>query len=114
MIATLLKAGRNEKTFGPDWALDRAWIGGTPFWLAARFAEVDMMRVVAARGADARLAANDGTTPFVVAAQAENVPSRRNLMQKLDRRYTKQTTMNLGMAFLTDPRGDVDRADGGL
>src|SRR2546422_3462269 len=72
---------RNEKTFGPDWAFDRAWIGGTPFWLAGRFAEVDMMRVLAASGADTRMAAEDGTTPFVVAAQAENVPSRRNGMQ---------------------------------
>jgi uncharacterized protein len=68
---------RNEKTYAPDWALDRAWIGGTPFWLAARFADLEIMRVLAANGADTKTPASDRTTPLLAAAQADNVPSRR-------------------------------------
>jgi ankyrin repeat protein len=42
--------------------------GATPFLLAAMAGDVEVMRVLAANGADPRLAANDGTTPLMVAA----------------------------------------------
>jgi ankyrin repeat protein len=53
-----------------DWALNNSWIGGTPFWLAARFADVPMMRSLAASGADATTGINDGTTPLIVAVNS--------------------------------------------
>ena len=43
-------------------------IGATPFWLAAKFADLDLMRMLAEHGADTRLASRDGTTPLMVAA----------------------------------------------
>lgn len=43
-------------------------IGATPFWLAAKFADLDLMRILAEHGADTRLASRDGTTPLMVAA----------------------------------------------
>jgi ankyrin repeat protein len=98
---------RNEKTFGPDWAFDRAWIGGTPFWLAARFAEAEMLRVLAASGADIRTAADDGTTPFIVAAQAENVPARRGMMQtERERRAVDALTVAIELG--ADVNGTTD------
>ena len=42
--------------------------GATPFLLAAMAADIDVMRVLAKNGADPRLAANDKTTPLMVAA----------------------------------------------
>jgi ankyrin repeat protein len=45
-----------------DWAMSLTWVGATPLWLAARFAEADMMRVLAANGADPRFAMKNGTT----------------------------------------------------
>jgi ankyrin repeat protein len=42
--------------------------GATPFLLAAMAGDVEVMRVLAENGADARLASNDGTTPLMVAA----------------------------------------------
>lgn len=45
-------------------------IGGTPFFLAARTADFEMMRVLAELGADPRLANEDGTTPLLAAAGA--------------------------------------------
>ena len=44
--------------------------GATPFWLAAKYAEVEIMRVLAAHGADPLLAPNNGLTPLMVAAGA--------------------------------------------
>ena len=43
-------------------------VGATPFWLAAKFADLDLMRMLADHGADTRLASRDGTTPLMVAA----------------------------------------------
>ena len=42
--------------------------GATPFLLAAMAGDVEVMRVLAENGADPRLAANDKTTPLMVAA----------------------------------------------
>ena len=44
-----------------------SWIGATPFWLAAKFTDREMMRLFADRGADTRLTTEDGTTPLMVA-----------------------------------------------
>lgn len=45
-------------------------IGGTPFFLAARTADVEMMRELASLGADPLLPNEDGTTPLMAAAGA--------------------------------------------
>jgi ankyrin repeat protein len=42
--------------------------GGTPFVLAARTADVELMRLLVELGADPQLATDDGTTPLLVAA----------------------------------------------
>lgn len=51
-----------------DFALMDRWGGATAYWLAAKFLETDMMRVLAQAGADTRLASRDGTTPLMAAA----------------------------------------------
>ena len=51
-----------------DFALMDRWNGATPFWLAAKFLELDMMTVLADAGADTRMASRDGTTPLMAAA----------------------------------------------
>jgi ankyrin repeat protein len=43
-------------------------IGATPFWMAAFYGDVEMMRLLAAAGADTRAAASNGTTPLMVAS----------------------------------------------
>ena len=47
--------GTPIRRWSHDFALLERWVGATPFWLAARFLEIDMMRVLAAAGADTRL-----------------------------------------------------------
>ena len=63
MVKALLDHGANPNTPLQTWTPERrssadfnfapAIVGATPFWLAARFAEPDVMRLLAARGADA-------------------------------------------------------------
>ncbi len=65
--ARLLR-GTPVRRWSHDFAFMDRWVGATPFWLAARFLEVDMMRVLGAAGADPRLPSRDGTTPLVAAA----------------------------------------------
>ena len=65
--ARLLK-GTPIRRWSHDFAFMDRWVGATPFWLAARFLEIDMMRVLAAAGADPRLPSRDGTTPLMAAA----------------------------------------------
>lgn len=43
-------------------------IGATPFWLAAKFGDMRLMRLLAEKGADPRAVSQDGTTPLMVAA----------------------------------------------
>jgi ankyrin repeat protein len=42
--------------------------GATPFYLAAQAADVEVMGLLARRGAETRATASDGTTPLIVAA----------------------------------------------
>jgi len=51
-----------------DFNLPAAWIGATPYWLAAKFLESEIMRALLAKGADPNLPIKDGTTPLMAAA----------------------------------------------
>jgi len=51
-----------------DFAFATGWIDGTPFWLAAKFAEPEIMRALAAGGADPTLVGPNGITPLMAAA----------------------------------------------
>ena len=63
-----LTKGTPVRRWSHDFAFMAPWVGATPFWLAAKFLEIDMMRVLADAGADPRLASSDGTTPLMAAA----------------------------------------------
>jgi ankyrin repeat protein len=78
LVRTLLKYGANPNARitqgtaitreGEDWVLPTPLIGATPFFLAAKYLEVEIMRALADAGADPRLATMDGTTPLMAAA----------------------------------------------
>ena len=65
--ARLVK-GTPVRRWSHDFAFMAPWVGATPLWLAAKFLEVDMMRVLVDAGADLRLASRNGTTPLMAAA----------------------------------------------
>jgi ankyrin repeat protein len=64
----LLTKGTPIRRDSQDLMLPATLIGATPYFLAAKFLEVKMMPLLAAAGANPRLALPDGTTPLMVAA----------------------------------------------
>ena len=52
-------------------------IGGTPFFLAARTGDAELMRLLVELGADPLLPNEDGTTPLMAAAGARHAVARR-------------------------------------
>jgi ankyrin repeat protein len=78
LIHTLLAHGANpnaQMTKGTpvrrnseDFELPATLVGATPYLLAAKFLEVDIMRTLAASGADPRLPMKSGVTPLMAAA----------------------------------------------
>ena len=66
----LVTKGTPSRRYSKDLALNAAWIGATPFWLAARFAEPDIVRVLAAAGANPLIANEDETTPLIAVLAA--------------------------------------------
>jgi ankyrin len=69
-----------------DFELPKTLIGATPYLLAARFLEVEIMRALAAGGADTRLSMKDGTTPLMAAAGMGIVPPAQDERRGTDRR----------------------------
>jgi uncharacterized protein len=67
---TFLKRGSRE------FAFDKFLIGATPFLLAARLGDVELMRLLATAGADLSIGLDDGRTPLIVAAQGETTGAR--------------------------------------
>ena len=63
-----LTRGTPVRRWSHDFAFMDRWVGATPFWLAARFLEIEMLRVLAVAGADPRQPSRDGTTPLMAAA----------------------------------------------
>lgn len=51
-----------------DFNLPAVLIGATPYWLAAKYVEPEIMQALAAGGADTGVALKDGTTPLMAAA----------------------------------------------
>lgn len=63
-----LTKGTPFRRNGQDFVLPQSLVGATPFWLAARFLEVGIMRALAAGGADPLLSLEDGALPLLGAA----------------------------------------------
>jgi ankyrin repeat protein len=67
-----LAKGTPSRYYSKDYAFNESLVGATPYWLAARYGEPDIMKALAAAGADPRFAMKDGTTALIAAI----VPTR--------------------------------------
>ena len=61
-------SGTPVRRWSHDFALMDRWVGATPYWLAAKFLEIEIMEVLAEAGADTLRPTRDGSTPLMVAA----------------------------------------------
>lgn len=59
---------------GPDYSLAESMVGDTAFLLAAKYADADIMRALAAGGANVKVAGKDGSTPLILAVNGEQRP----------------------------------------
>ena len=62
-----LTKGTPVKYLSQEYALSSTLKGATPFWLAAKYVEAEMMRVLAGAGADIELPIESGTSPLMAA-----------------------------------------------
>ena len=69
-----------------DFELPKTWIGATPYLLAAKFVHADIMRALAAGGADTRLPMKDGATPLMAAVGMGINPPAQDEKRGTDRR----------------------------
>jgi ankyrin repeat protein len=87
----------------PNIRMGRAWlsyVGATPFWLAAKSSDVQLMRLLLAHGADAKIAAVQHVTPLMAAAglgfwDAES-PAPQNGTPETDTLEAVQICVELG------------------
>ncbi len=84
LVSALLNAGASpnpQLTKGlpfrrGDYVSRAGFAGATPFWLAAKNADVPMMKALLAGGVDPTIPSANGTTPFLVAAGVGQTDSR--------------------------------------
>ena len=82
LVKTLLTRGANPNTplargtpvrrYSADFAFNAELAGATPFWLAARYGDTDVMRALADGGADTRFVMADGTSVLMAAVAASS------------------------------------------
>ena len=99
-IETATPVGRSSG----DYALTLSLIGATPFWQAASYNDVEIMRALLAGGADPGLTTPDGTTALAAALR----PAGRG-----DRRSTgaNERTILEAVELIVGQHVDVDAAD---
>ena len=66
--AILTKPSPTRASGFAEYTFHYRWLGATAFYIAAMFYDVDMMRMLAAHGADPSAGKQDGSTPLMAAA----------------------------------------------
>jgi ankyrin repeat protein len=69
-VNAALERGTPVRRYSQDFAFSADLIGATPFWLAARFLEPEIMRLLIGADADTSLVMKNGATPVIAAVQA--------------------------------------------
>ena len=105
----VLKRGTPARRVSADWTLRHDMIGATPFWLAARFREPEIMRVLAEHGADP-LVAKDGETAVTAAIQGGSNRGRFGI-QPPDPEAERRRTLG-AIALALDAGADVNARTG--
>jgi len=95
-----------------DWNLPATLIGSTPYLLAAKFLESDIMRVLAAGGADPAVTMPNGADAVMLAAGmgSSKTASRRGIETIDFGKVEPESRVRDAVAAAVDLRGDVNAA----
>ena len=93
------------------YSLSAQLAGATPFWLAAKYAEVEIMHALADCGADPLLMPDNGITPLMAAA-GQGMGDEGQQPPRPGHRRRRGAPAGAGRRAL-DTRGDPDRAGAG-
>ena len=85
-VNAVITKGTPMRRNGQDFELPRTLVGATPYLLGARFLEAEIMRALAAAGADTRKPMADGATPLMAAAGMGIAPPATDERRGSDRR----------------------------
>ena len=89
----------------PDnFGVARSWIGASPFWVAAHKADVALLALLLDAGADPTVAADDGTTPLMVAAGLGHAGDRYE-------KFWSSAAAREAVEFLVELGADVNAAN---
>jgi ankyrin repeat protein len=99
-----------------DWAMAGSWTGATPFWMAAKFAEVEIMRLLLIAGADPKLASKDGSTPMMAAIAGTvdrwgNDTATAGYINKMPEAADEDRMILSALAVLADLGADINATD---
>jgi ankyrin len=96
-----------------DWNLPATLIGSTPYLLAARFLEPEIMPVLVAGGADPALTMPDGATAVMLAAGmgSRTSASRRGIDTIDFGKVEPESRVREGVAAAASSRGDLNAAN---
>ena len=111
---TSLMRGTPARRVSTDWTLSHSMIGATPFWLAARFREPEVMRVLAEAGADPLVSKNGATA---VMAVLQGGTTRGRFGVSTDRREESRRTIaavELALDVGADVNGTNERGETAL
>ena len=109
----LVLHGTPGRRFSADLSLRSQYIGANAFWLAAKFADVEIMRVLADAGADPLVSPENGPTALKVAiGLPTGIENRRAQTGIPPRDANLEERLSLGAARLAvELGGDVNAAD---
>jgi ankyrin repeat protein len=83
-----LVKGTGTRYSSSDYHLNGAFIGATPYWLAAKYGEPEIMRVLVAHGADPKHLAKDGSSAILAAVTAKTPGQLGYIVDRRDRTDT--------------------------
>ena len=113
-VNAAVERGTPGRRFSADFSIRHQAVGGNAFWLAARYGEVEIARLLAERGADPHVAPGNRVSSLIAAMGVSQIPqeNRRNQVDapQIDRADMERLTLDLARVVL-DLGVDVNRRD---
>ncbi len=113
-IDARLERGTPGRRFSADYSIRAQLVGGSAFWLAAKYGELEIIRTLAERGADTSIRPNTGVSAIQAAmgSPGGSLENRRDRIGKTppDPLVEEEMTLELSR-FILDLGADVNTAD---